>query len=101
MLGNLFLGFSLLGAEWVLYVLILISVLSVTLLFERGFFYKNAQKGIVDFRKSLRDAVGSGEWDRALQIARARASTQSGDRPDLETSMATALLSERTKTPEV
>ena len=70
MLVKLFLGFSLLGAEWVLYVLILLSIFSVTILFERSFFYKSAQKGIEEFRKSLRDAVNSGEWDRALSIAR-------------------------------
>jgi biopolymer transport protein ExbB len=101
MLGNLFLGFSLLGADWVLYVLVLISVLSVALLFERGLFYKSAQKGLVEFRKSLRDAVGSGEWDRALQIAKARNATQPADRPDLETAMAAALLSQRTGPAEV
>lgn len=95
MLGKLFLGFSLLGAEWVLYVLILLSIFSVTILFERSFFYKSALKGIEDFRRSLRDAVSAGEWDRALQIAKTRRSTQPNEKPDLESAMATALLESR------
>jgi biopolymer transport protein ExbB len=101
MLGKLFLGFSLLGAEWVLYVLILLSIFSVTILFERRFFYKSAQKGIEDFRRTLRDAVNAGEWDRALTIAKTRASAQPAEKPDLESAMAFALLSERKSSPEV
>jgi biopolymer transport protein ExbB len=103
MLGHLFLGFSLLGAEWVLYVLILLSIFSVTLLFERNFFYRGAQKGIEDFRKTLRDAVNSGEWDRALQIAKTRNSNQNTEKPDLESAMAVALLGSRgpSASPEV
>lgn len=102
MLSHLFLGFSLLGAEWVLYVLILLSVLSVTILFERNFFYKTAQKDIAGFRKNLRDAVNSGEWDRAAQIAKTRNAAQSTEKPDLETAMAQALLGSRgTTSPEV
>lgn len=101
MLGKLFLGFSLLGAEWVLYVLIFLSIFSVTILFERSFFYRSALKGIDDFRKSLRDAVNSGEWDRALQIAKTRNAGQSREKPDLESAMATALLSERKGAAEV
>jgi biopolymer transport protein ExbB len=101
MLGKLFLGFSLLGAEWVLYLLILLSIFSVTILFERSFFYRSALKGIEDFRKSLRDAVNSGEWDRALQIAKTRNAAQTAGKPDLESAMAVALLSERRGTPEI
>jgi biopolymer transport protein ExbB len=103
MLGHLFLGFSLMGAEWVLYVLILLSIYSVTILFERNFFYRGAQKGIEDFRKSLRDAVNSGEWDRALQIAKSRNAAQTAEKPDLEAAMATALLGNRgaSASPEV
>ncbi len=101
MLGKLFLGFSLLGAEWVLYILILLSIFSVTILFERRFFYKSAQKGIEEFRRTLREAVNAGEWDRALTIAKARSSAQSAEKPDLESAMAAALLSERKCSPEV
>lgn len=95
MLGKLFLGFSLLGAEWVLYLLVFLSIFSVSILFERSLFYKAALKGIEDFRKTLRDAVSSGEWDRALQVAKTRTGAQAKDKPDLESAMAVALLSER------
>jgi biopolymer transport protein ExbB/TolQ len=101
MLGKLFLGFSLLGAEWVLYVLILLSIFSVTILFERSFFYKSALKGIEDFRRTLRDAVNAGEWDRALTIAKTRSGGQAKEKPDLESAMAVALLSERRGSPEI
>lgn len=89
------------GAEWVLYVLILLSIFSVTILFERSFFYRGALRGIEEFRKSLRDAVNSGEWERALQIAKTRSSGQALEKPDLESAMAAALLGERRGTPEI
>ncbi|MBC7385421.1 MAG: MotA/TolQ/ExbB proton channel family protein [Cryobacterium sp.] len=101
MLGNLFLGLSLMGAEWVLYLLVLLSLFSVSILFERNFFYRSALKGIEDFRKNLRDAVSSGEWDRALTIAKSRNHSQPMDKPDLESAMAVALLSERKGSPEI
>ncbi len=101
MLGKLFLGFSLLGAEWVLYLLVLLSIFSVTILFERRFFYLAAQKGIEEFRRALREAVNAGEWDRALSIAKTRTTSQAKEKPDLEAAMAVALLSERKGTPEI
>ncbi len=94
-------GFSLLGAEWVLYLLVALSIYSVSLLFERSLFYRGALSGIEEFRINVRDAVNSGEWDRALQIARTRNAAQTKEKPDLESAMAAALLAERTGTPEV
>jgi biopolymer transport protein ExbB len=101
MLGHLFLGFSLLGAEWVLYLLVFLSIFSVSLLIERSFFYKTALLGVEDFRRTLRDAVNAGEWERALQIAKTRNASQHQDKPDLESGMALALLSEKSHEPEV
>ena len=95
MLSHLFLGFSLLGAEWVLYILIFLSVFSVSLMLERSSFYRNATVGIEEFRKQLRDAVNSGEWDRASQLALNRSKNQGSQFPDLEAAMALALLSAR------
>jgi len=91
MMTKLFLGFSLLGAEWVMFLLVLISLFSVTLMFERARFYGSALKNIEEFRKKIRDAVQSGEWDRAREIARHRLNEQVGAL-DLETPMAVALL---------
>ncbi len=101
MLGKIFLGFSLMGAEWVLYLLVILSIFSVSILFERSLFYKTALKDIEEFRKILRDAVASGEWDRALQVAKTRTAAQSKDKPDMESAMAVALLTHRNGTPEV
>lgn len=95
MLSNLFLGFSLMGAEWVLYLLILLSIYSVTVMFERSRFYKTASQGIDEFRKQLRDAVNAGDWDKALTIATSRAQKQGQSAPDLEAAMAQALLTSR------
>lgn len=95
MISNLFLGFSLLGADWVLYILILLSILSVTLLIERAGFYRKANKGINEFRSQLRDAVSAGEWDRALQIAKSRELESKKGTPDLESAMSVALLNHK------
>ncbi len=103
MLSNLFLGFSLLGADWVLYILIALSIVSIGLIVDRLLFYKSATRDLLGFRKSLRDAVGSGEWDRALQIAKTRTAAQRAEnRPDLEAAMAEALIQSRSvRNPEV
>lgn len=91
MLSKLFLGMSLIGAEWVLYLLVLISVFSVALILERIRFYREAGRGLEEFRKGLRQAVTAGHWDEALKLARSRA-----EGTDLEAALALALLSKRT-----
>lgn len=92
MLSHLFLGMSLLGAEWVLYLLVLISVLSISLIFDRVIFYRSAQSGLVDFRGQLRKAVAQGKWDDAERAAEARLKKMEKGRADLETEMAYELL---------
>lgn len=93
MLSQIFLGFSLVGAEWVLYLLILLSILSVTLMFERARFLSQAQRGLIEFRAKLRAAALAGRWDEAKQLAASRLGTQPVGSPrDLETAMAVALL---------
>ncbi|MGZ3697070.1 MAG: MotA/TolQ/ExbB proton channel family protein, partial [Bdellovibrionota bacterium] len=69
MLSHLFLGISLIGAEWVLYLLVGLSILSVTLIFERTRFYRDASKGLQDFRAQIRAAASSGKYKEAAQIA--------------------------------
>ena len=96
MLSNLFLGMSLLGAEWVLYLLVILSIVSVAIIFERIQFYRNASRGLVDFRKSVRAASGQGQWAEALKAAQARIqSTAKGVGPDLESGLALALLEQK------
>jgi biopolymer transport protein ExbB len=93
MLSKLFLGMSLMGAEWVLYFLLIVSVLSVSLIFERARFYYLASKGLEEFRKQIRSSTSSGQIKEAVQLAQKRASGQTQAVHDLESEMALALLS--------
>ena len=92
MLSHIFLGMSLIGAEWVLYLLLLLSVLSVSLMFERARFYREASQGLPEFRQQIRAAAAGGKWDEVLKVARDRAAKQAAAAPDLEAAMAAALL---------
>lgn len=92
MLSHLFLGMSLLGAEWVLILLVILSVLSIALIFDRVLFYRAAQAGIVDFRNKIRSAVASGNWESAEKTAEQRLNSMPKDRPDLETEMTYSLI---------
>ncbi len=100
MLSQLFLGISLTGAEWVLYVLLLLSVLSVALMVERWKFYRDAGKGLNVFRQGIRKAAQEGNWEQATHAAIAR--TKNATSPDLEAGMTAALLSsEKSHDPEI
>ena len=46
MINQLFLGFTLLGAQWVLWLLILLSITSIGLIFERWSYFKKASQEI-------------------------------------------------------
>src|SRR6476659_6723425 len=91
MLSRLFLGFSLVGAEWVLYLLLVLSVLSVAIIFERILFYRQASQGLREFREKVRADASSGDLKNALEAARRRSKTD-GTPADLESQMAAALL---------
>ena len=91
MLTKLFLGIALLGAEWVMFLLIAISIYSVTIMFERVQFYRKAAKGLETFRAKLREAIATHEWDRAREMVNHRRAI-AGGAMDLETELAHALL---------
>jgi biopolymer transport protein ExbB len=94
MLSNLFLGMSLLGSEWVLYILVLLSILSVTLMIERARYYRSASRGLAEFRAELKTLVAAGRFEEAFVKAQTRLKTteaSTGAR-DLETEMATELM---------
>jgi len=95
MLSQIFLGMSLIGAEWVLYCLILLSVLSVSVMIERFRFYRNSAKGLTEFRIAIRNQVGTGELKSALELAEARAKKSNG--VDLETELVSALIEQKLK----
>lgn len=97
---------SLVGAEWVLYLLVLLSVLSISLIFDRILFYRSAEAGLVEFRSQLRNAVAGGKWEDAEKTAAARLKNLQNGRSDLETEMALELLrnarsQQRKSSPEV
>ena len=82
------------GAEWVLYLLFLLSILSVALIFERFRFYRVACQDLKEFRKQLRLHTAHGKFAEATQLAQTRTQKVSSSTPDLETEMALALLSQ-------
>lgn len=90
MITRILLNVSLLGAEWVLYFLVLLSVLSVALIIERWRFYQLATSGLNEFRSVIRSAAQAGKWDAAIQAAQKRIATSSND---LETEMTHSLVS--------
>lgn len=98
MLSHLFLGLSLVGAEWVLYLLLILSVFSVSLMIERAVFYSQASQEIATFRAELRQFVMDGKFDAAIQIAQKRIATRQNSALDLETEMSLALLNQKTET---
>jgi biopolymer transport protein ExbB len=100
MLSQLFLGVSLVGAEWVLYLLVLLSFLSIALIFERAFFYKKASRDLESFRNHIRLSASGGRLDEAARAAQERA-TKLRESPDLEAEMTAALLQANSKSAEI
>ena len=93
MLSHIFLGMSLIGAEWVLYFLILLSVVSVAVMLERLRFYHRATRGLVEFRSLVRRSAMAGNWSEASRAAQDRIKQSDSLAPDLESALAAALLS--------
>lgn len=101
MLSHLFLGLSLLGAEWVLYLLLILSVYSITLIVERALFYREATRGIAAFRTKIRETATNGQLNQLGQITDARLKERKGKSPDLETEMASAMIAHGKASPDV
>lgn len=79
---------ALLGAEWVLYVLVLLSIISVALMIERWKTYQKAQVDLQSFRANMRQLVSNGKVKDAFELSQKR----KGDAIDFESSLATTLL---------
>lgn len=101
MLSKMFLGMSLVGAEWVLYFLLALSILSVTLIFERLFFYRSASRGLQEFRNLIRTSTSEGKVKAAVEAAHQRTQKNKTFTPDLEAEMVLALLSHPPATPQI
>ena len=62
------LGFTLLGAEWILWLLVALSILSVAIMFERFLYFQRIRFDFADFTYKLSAALSSGDWDTAHQV---------------------------------
>jgi len=63
-----FLELSSVGAEWILYLLIILSLASVALMIERGLFYRGIRGRDAALLKSLHAALCDGEVDKAKRL---------------------------------
>jgi biopolymer transport protein ExbB/TolQ len=63
-----FLKFSLLGAEWVLWLLVVLSVLSVYVMIERGLFFRGVSGADREIRRKLVGALVDGDLPEAKKI---------------------------------
>lgn len=68
MLTNLLLDFALVGAEWVLWVLVGLSLLTVFVVLERWYFYATRKVDIDDLRLKLEDELDENDFDGAADL---------------------------------
>lgn len=90
MLTKIFLGISLIGAEWVLYLLILLSILSIAIIIERYRFYRAAHRGLPEFRQLVRQWTLDNHLPQALELSKNRFGKDPSN--DLETEMVHLIL---------
>lgn len=95
MFSKLFLEMSLVKAEWILYLLLFLSVVSIGLILERAWFYRRATKGLAQFRDRLRRAVTKGEWNEAVRMTEERSDRARTAPPDMDSGVASTLLQSR------
>lgn len=63
-----FTHFALLGSAWVLWLLVILSIVSVAIIFERFFFFKKASNTFLDLRKGLESAADAGDSAKARTV---------------------------------
>lgn len=68
MLTEKILQVTLVGSEWILYILLALSVLSVSVMIERAIFYAANRKAWGTLSKRLDPLVHGGKWDEARQV---------------------------------
>jgi len=60
-----FLAFTLLGANWVLWLLIFLSIVSIAIMIERGWFFATHRIDLTDLQDKLRRALAKGDVESA------------------------------------
>ena len=86
------LGFTLLGAEWVLWLLIGLSILSIGIILERSIFFMRLKTDFTSLSRQLSDYLSRGEIDNAKELC-------SSD-PSLEAKVALWGLNHTKKSPQ-
>jgi biopolymer transport protein ExbB len=66
-LTDRFLSFTLLGSEWVLWVLIALSVISIAIMIERAFYFATHRVDATALATELRRLIGKGDLDAARE----------------------------------
>jgi biopolymer transport protein ExbB len=64
---RLFTSFAMIGAEWVMWVLVFLSILSVAFMLERGRYYWSLSDNLEDLAKDLRNLLRKNDIDGARQ----------------------------------
>ncbi|MCX6125944.1 MAG: MotA/TolQ/ExbB proton channel family protein [Proteobacteria bacterium] len=62
------LGITMLGTEWVLWLLVVLSVLSLAVIIERSLFFYKMRMDMAKFAASVTAAMESGDWDGLRKI---------------------------------
>lgn len=65
-----FLAFTLLGAEWVLWLLVVLSVISVAIMIERSLYFRSLRIDFEELADSLRRLLVKGDFEGARNKAR-------------------------------
>ena len=92
MLSEQFVAFAQLGAEWVLWLLILLSVISVGIMIDRAIWFSKRDTDVESFTRELRGAFERNEIERL--------ETKYKDDPSVPVQIALRGLAERNKGPE-
>ena len=64
------LGFSLLGAEWILWLLLILSILSIAIMFERFFYYRAIRVDFPKFARKVTQHIENKEYDKAISLCK-------------------------------
>ena len=60
-------GFTLLGAEWILWLLIILSIVSVAIIFERTIYFYKLRSDFAALSQKIVDLLTEDKWDDAIR----------------------------------
>ena len=71
------LGMTLLGSEWVLWLLIGLSIISIAIMLERSVFYYKIRIDLADFTKNLNKFLMKKDWEEIKELCESSPSLES------------------------